>query len=1002
MVLRRVFAKTLRLSAWACGAVFVAGLAFSVDGGADELTLPDLVVKGIDSSRMEARRRGAIPIDTALPAPTLSKVEIPSERGAAVQQVQAPKAQAPGCAYQNPMTSALARIGNSPDAYYKSGLAALNEGKLDEAAYYFDQVTVRNPNHPLAGSSYFWLAEVKRQQGKSPEALVAYAKTVGDYRYDAVYRYAWLAEAEGRSDEALSMWSKIALDETNPHRAEGLLRLGKARLAEGDLLGAHDRLSEAREVAAAQSDERAAASYLLSLVQRNLGLLKEAERTLTSLLLERPDHQSAEPARLMLAWILLERGEGERAKSRFEGFLASRPPAELAVRARYGLVRYHVERGDGVEARIGIEEIAETDVVGPWQGWAWSELATMYFTGDQTSEALGAYRTALSVWADGDTGTVRYMEGECLYRLGRYEEAASTLAMVKPGSPVAPAAWKRAGVSALIAGDTEAALGHLEAVVRQFPAYEELDTVWAWIGEARLRLGMTQDALRAFEAVKEASPAYPQALYSMAWIAFEREHWDEAAKLFSRHLNNFPDDTNRDEAALALARSHYNRRSTTAAVAVLEDLEARTKSVEMADAARYHRGWMQVRVGAIEKGLQALEELVTRGPDGPYAHKAHFALGWSYFGEERYEEALDNFHAAVKLGRGGEEEREAARKIADSLFNLSRYEDALAAYIELGQTPEGSWGAALALERLGKTAALVRQVEQFERDYPTDQRASDLLLIAARALEEGGDHSAAADLFERAAQKMDVSSADQARLLRAVNLARAGREDEALPLMRELAEKEGVTGRSALAELAELHGRRGEDAEALASYGELGAREVEPERSIAAYSRGAHFGGRAGMWTEALALIDKALSLAEEESAAALELLLEKGELLLGGARPAEAVTLLEPLVGGTTGQYNLRARELTGRSLEASEQNEEAFEAYIRIGYLYSLEEGVAAAATLRAADLMRDGDKLEEARALYTKITEKAGAPWSEEARIRLEALPVPTATQGTAPGE
>ncbi len=982
------FSYALRFAAWSTIVIFLGGLAFGVEGGTDPLELPELVVKGLDKAQLEASRRGAIPVESGTVKLSAPRVTLPAGFDSAAGLSDSPKVQAPGCAYSSPMGSAIARLAHNPESYYKSGLAAYLDERLEDAAFYFEQTREAKDPGEFEGDASFWLGEVRRRQGKIDLALFAYERTTGSYLFEAQYRFAWLADQSGRTVDAMSMWKTIAHTQDHPYLAEALYGLALRDYSARELDMAGEKLARGIEAGEPGSDVWVATAYLLSLANRELGKLDEAEANLTRLLLTRPDHELAPYAKLVVGWVQLERGNMGSAARRFEKAAQGEEDA-IKVSARYGLVRVAAAGKDAATVVKAIEFLSTVATDGPWLGWAYGDLGAVLFGAAEYEKAYKAYSEAVESWEGEGVEPLRYMMGECLYKLGQYGDAEKVYSLVGAKSSVAPEAWLRAGVCALLSGSPKKALGHFDAVLDGFPGFAKADKAWAWKGEAHLRLGMTDEAKRAFEVIGRDSTAYSQGLYSRAWIAFEAGRWDEAAELFAAHLNMYRDDPNRDEAMLALSRAHFNRRSVTAALATADELVRTASTKQMIEQARYHLGWMKERGAKREEGRIELEALVADSPKGEWADDAHYALGWSYFGGEEYGKALAHFNAVTKLGRGGERERVAMKKSADSLYNLGKYEEAIKGYQALGDTIEGNYGVALTLGRLAAVERLASVVESFEAKFPQDERGVDLRLLLAQELERKGDFAGSAISLEIAAANQEGAGKNQTRLLLGRSYLLSGKAREAEALFTELAALDEGTGLTALNELASLQAGQGRYAEAMNRMDELAGREAEEGGIVEALKRGAGYGRKAGMFEEADGMLAKAADIVGEKSPDYRGLLNDRGELLIEAGALEQAMDPLEKAVALGEGEGILRSRYLYSKALDSMGRTEEALETYLRIGYLHPFSDERVCEVTMRAAELLAESDRTKQARSLYEKVKASGTDWWRKEAGEKLKTL-------------
>lgn len=986
--------RLLRALVWGAAAALFAPLAFGVAPPPEALQLPEVVVRGIDRVRLEAQREGVVPLEPARAAQTAPRVELPTTALPTPALEAAPPVQSPGCAYRNSVTGALARASQGPEALYKTALERLSRDQDDEAAFFLARLRADHSEHPSADAAAFWLGEINRRKGRLEEALAFFRLVHGTYRAEARYRTAWLLESAGRREEALSAWAEVARDEANPHREEGLYRLGVGELVDGHperaAASLEAALASAQPGAPADADVRAGTLLALGLARRAAGDPAGAEKALLRFLLERPDHPAAGTAQGAMGWALLDQGKAREAALRFQWVLDGAPSPELKTRALYGRLRAEADLGRAEAAARTLAALEAENPPGAWLGWARADVAWLAFRQGRYEDSLAAYRSALAAWQGTGQDVPRYMIGECLYLLGRYVDAAAAYQVVEERSPLRPAALHRAGMCALLAGDDAGAAALFGQVLEHHPGYPETDRVWAWLGEARLRLGERDAARQAFGAVPDGSPAYAQALYGRAWIAFEADRWSEAADLFGQFLARFPADPNHDEALLTLARTHFNRRELRAALAALDRLEAEAASDDYRAAARFYRGWMLARSRRAEEGRAVLRALVAAEPQGPYAARAHETLGWLDYTDGSYDEALAHFEAVLALEPGGEVEAEARQKRADSLYNLGRYEDALAAYAALGDTPVAQVGEALCLQRLGRTAALAEAADRFASNHPQDPRAVDLYFALGEARTRAGDPAAAALAYRRAAAlAAGGDRAAEANFEAARAVVEAGDVAGGAELLRSLAAAGGPMGLAARKELARVYEEHGTAAQARDAYDEV-ARATEGEERCQALRSAARSARVALDWDGARERLTAALAACPPDDPRLRQALLaDLGEVLVLAGEPAAATGPLGEAAELGTSPDGLRAFTALGRAQEAAGQTEEALETYLRIGYLYPVDDPAVARSLMRAGALLEAGGDAVRARAVYEKVAAQGPAASADEARSRMAKL-------------
>lgn len=985
---RRARVRLPRAVCWAAAVSLFAPLALGVTPRDDVLELPEVVVRGIDQVRLDAERAGLPSIEPPRSAQAALPLELPATNLPAGQLRAAPPVQSPGCAYRNPVTGALARSGGDPEAYYKTALDRLAHDELDQAAFFLAALRDKHPDHPRADDAAFYLAEIQRRQGQPAEAIAFFRLVRGDFNRQAGYRLAWLLEDEGRTAEARAAWQRVAEDAGSPFRAEAWYRLGVDQLRDGDPAVAVPYLEQAlAETPDAQLQDPAAPLYALGLAQRRTGNLEAAEQSLVQFLLLYPDHPAAPAAQTALGWVLVDRGRPGEAAHRFAWVLERDTAAELAHRARYGRVRAFAELGDLESGRQALIELEGEAPGGPWVGWARADLAWLVFRNGDYSDALARYRDTLKVWSGPGEDAPRYMVAECLYLLGRYPEADAAYNQVRSDSPLHATAMHRSGLCKLLAGDPAGAEAVLRELLESYPGYPQSDWVWAWLGEALARQERPDEALRALRNVTSASSAYPQAQYAQAWLAFDAGRWDDAATLFRSFLQLAPGDPNRDEALLTLARAHFNRRQPRAALETLELLADSTTNPAQRASASYYRGWMLTRSGQETEGRSVLEELLRSEPTGAYAAQAHRTLAWLDFGRSEYAGALAHFDAVLNLEAGGELAAEARAKRADSLFNLGRFQQALEAYRALGDTPEAAYGVALCLNRLGDRQALAEVAQAFVERYPEDPRGADLFFALGRLRDDTGDPAGAAAAYSQAARaSRDDLRAAEAQLEAARSLDAAGQSEQAVELLARVGERDDALGTAALHQRALVLERSADPTAARTAWQEYAARAVGEARATA-LREAARWANALADWEAARGLLDQAVAACPADASLLRQaLLVDLGETLLLADQPLEAVAALSRAAELGRSEEGLRALVTLGRAHEAAGATTEALDTYLRLGYLYPLDDPEVSRALLRAGTLLEEQGNPERARQLYQKLSTEAAAEWALRARDRL----------------
>jgi len=987
-----------RLAGFACGVLLLSPLAFGVSSPSSDLELPEVVVKSIDSTMLEAKRNAVLPLEPPKIAQPDVRVDLPGDSLPEIGKRASPKVQSPGCAYRNPVTGAIARAAKGPEALYKTGQERLSRNLLEDAKYYFAQLRETAPDNPRSDDAAFWLAEIYNRQGKQEDAISFLRLVKGAYASEARYRLARLLEDNNRPEEAATLWEKVASDSGSAHRPEAIYRVGVRRLASGKSAEAAKAFEKVAIVGSSElsvpEDVRSAALLGLGMARRDLKEFEKAENHLMRFLIDYPDHPSAPSARVILGWTLLDQGKADEAILRFDRIIDKGSKSrDILIRALFGKVRALIEKSDIDAADEALQVLVDERPKGPWEGWAKADIAWLAFKKGQRNDALVWYRSALDAWNGPGADVPKFMMAECLYLLQRYEEAARAFQNIEVGSSLYPTALHRAGLCFLLAGDFFEAERAFMKNLTLYPENPESGRVWAWLGETRLRMGRRGEAVQAFSKVPVESPAHAQALYGMAWAAFENESWEEAVSRFTEFLKAYPADPNREEAMLTLARAEFNSRDADSALAALKKLETEAVNKEYAAAAAYYRGWMLARSGKIEEGKQLLKGVLEKDATGPYAAKAMLSLGQVDYGLGAYSSAVESFKKAAELGEGSEIEKEARQKIADSLYNLGQHQQALEAYQALNSSPDARYGEALCLYRLGRVKELSKAAYAFAADFQNDPRAADLLFTLGQALAEVGNPSESANVYKKAAEiALESDKKKEAQLEAAKSLIVAGETSQAVEMLETLASRSGPLRLPALRELAKIFEEKGMIAKALDAWDRI-VKFSEEEERCRAYRSSAKLTLMALNFEDARRRLSAALEVCPQEAEIMRQALLtDMGEVWLLEGVLSKAMESLSKASEMGKSSEGLRALLTMARAQEAHELQQEALETYLRIGYLYSVNDAGVADALLRAGTMFEENGKVDNARSLYKKIVAGGGEQGVEEAKRRLTLLTPP----------
>lgn len=406
----------------------------------------------------------------------------------------------------------------------KAGHAYFAAGQYARAKERYEQVILETPREDIKQVAQFQLAETLARTRETAVAAQAFldlaAQNPGTpLELEAWLRVAGLREAQGKWEEALSYYDRVA-------------------------------------AAATQDELRARAQHGAGLVRYRLGEFAEALTNFERVVSDYPRTEWAEQAFYMRGWCAYLLGQSEKALSIGREFLRRFPNSKWSPDVLFWLGEYAFNRGEYAEAERQFTEVAakypENEAAADALYWAgraavaqrdfvraiehFTALAKNYpksarlpdarfAQGDALTElgqfaaAILAFDEVIKLDPQGELAPLAYgRKGDCLFMLGsedpaQYAEAQAAYRMAMDH----PKASREVRLQAEYKiGRCREKLGQLEEAVERY-----MNVVYAWLGEA--------------EKGRPNDPTwFVRAAFSAAQIRESQEKWDEAASIYKR------------------------------------------------------------------------------------------------------------------------------------------------------------------------------------------------------------------------------------------------------------------------------------------------------------------------------------------------------------------------------------------------------------------------------------------------------------------------------------
>lgn len=705
---------------------------------------------------------------------------------------------------------------------FRLAQCALARDEFAEAARRFDAIAATD--HYLAPAAAFDAGEAHFRAGAYAAAAKAYGKASNskdaEYAKSGLHGLCWALYKAGEfamASDALQLFLKR-------HPQDGAVTeawflLGDCRMKQGqpaEALAAFqkvgsgewfdDALSAAGFAAAAQNDDGRAAQWFLRLEQAA------------------SDSPLLAEARLHAGIHLQKAGRDDEAAAvldRLLGATAADAPGSIAAEACWW-------RGQVERRRAG------------------AKPAVAFFERGLAARPAAELQQRLQL-----------ARADALFDAGEFDAAKQAYALAGGGSE--DAAYS-AAVAALNSGDHAGAAKQARDVLQRHGNGRHVAGAQLVLGEALFAQQQWQEALTAFEQAARASgdgpegkaTLRPRALSRAGWCAFKLARHADAAQHFGALLSEFPQDERAAEAAFMAGRSLLRAGNAEAAETALAQCVQQFGKGEFGDDARYDLAQVKRALKKDAEADRLLAQLAGGGGkvDPALARRAALETAETHAAAGRHDEALKTLAPLV----GDEQAPLDVRRTA--LYAQAWSQNALGGAAEARtalerlfatQTEKSPLPKELALPALELAATVARATkdgvgartawQRLVELAPDAERAPEVALVAALALDEADDARGAAALLGDALQRFP-RWAGRERLVyqRALCLQACGETAKANELLAGIADGKGDGALAAQAafELGEQAYARGDFAAARVSYAKA-TRDDSPVADAALY-----------------------------------------------------------------------------------------------------------------------------------------------------------------------
>jgi tetratricopeptide (TPR) repeat protein len=389
----------------------------------------------------------------------------------------------------------LEQIAAAPGSDESASLAALDrvilllgQGEYAKAAASCAAFIKANPSHPRLHQARTQHAIALSRLGKLDEALKAFDALAADpatlepaLAAAAAYEHAWILSQTKNPARAADAYLAVLNMQLEPRiESHAALELAQLKIAANDFTGAIPLLERAQKAASAgeaQSTFEARCTYLKGVCQWRAGQPAQAAQTLGDFEATYPDSELRDSAAITLGEALLASNQASQAVKVLSlvAERATQPPTQSAALLRLGEAAAAASDWAASERAFARHRKLFEDS-DQWFRAAFG-LGFALENAGKREAAIASYRTVIAGHDGATAARAQFQIGECLYGLGKLDEAVAELLKVDilyQYPQWSAAALHEAGRCLVEQNKHAQGIEQFEQVMKRFP-----DSTWA-------------------------------------------------------------------------------------------------------------------------------------------------------------------------------------------------------------------------------------------------------------------------------------------------------------------------------------------------------------------------------------------------------------------------------------------------------------------------------------------------------------------------------------------
>jgi TolA-binding protein len=549
------------------------------------------------------------------------------------------------------------------------GRARYQRDDLEEARAAFQSAIQQSSDRRLLQEARYWLGQTLLRLGRSGEVervylLVVQADPRSEFGLYAADELGWVALELGDPQRALPHFDGLlklapppALGAYARHgRAVALYGLGRYPEARDEWMnllnvGGFSAPSAPRPLASE-------ATFWLGETQGRLGDFKAAAARLQAFTAAAPTFLM-ESGLLRLGWWGRAAGQPREAVTAYRRLLAAYPKASEVPWARLGLVQALLDLDDYDAARDEARQLAAADPKGALSLPAWLLMREWLARKSKPEEARALDEELLARTLDPATRAwVLLASAELARQNGQPDEARARFDLVRQ-SPSVPAVGFYAALRLAQLDFDAREFARAEASAKSLlaePLSADLHAATLLLaGEAAYWARDYEEAAGfygRFLAEQPKEQDAPLIGLALGWAELRRGRPDAARERWTRFASEAPKDPRAAEALVLAAELLARSGDLASAQRLLGEVIVRFPKTEQADVATLNRAILAIHAGSAAAALSELTLLAERAPQSPYIGRTRLARGVVLLALGRSRDAQPDLQAALGQGEG--------------------------------------------------------------------------------------------------------------------------------------------------------------------------------------------------------------------------------------------------------------------------------------------------------------------------------------------------------------